>query len=124
MGNLWLKIKVWTKVVVFALLFLYIILFVVNNSVRSVKFWFWIHQEADTTVLVLVLWAFVTGVVGTILVRTTFKTLRQFRDMQERGRTDKMHRELQDMKAKAGMLRARPDAAPGEAAPDQTKDGL
>lgn len=109
MGNLWVRIKVWTKVAFFAMLFLYIILFVISNSERPVKFWFWIHHEADTTVLVLVLWAFVTGVVGTILIRTTFKTLRQIREMQERGRAEKMHRELQDMKAKAGMLRAKPD---------------
>jgi len=105
MGNLWLKIKVWSRIVAFAFLFLYVILFVVNNSELRVKFWFWIHHEADTTVLVLVLWAFVTGVVGTILIRTTFKTLRQFRDMQERGRAEKMQRELQGMKTKAGMLR-------------------
>lgn len=119
MGNLWVKIKVWTKVAVFAMLFLYIILFVISNSERPVKFWYWIHHEADTTVLVLVLWAFVTGAVGTILIRTTFKTLRQIREMQERGRSEKMQRELEDMRAKAGMLRSKPD---GSSAEDTAQD--
>jgi len=120
MGNLWVKIKVWTKVAVFAMLFLYVTLFVINNSEESVSFWFWIHHKADTTVLVLVLWAFVTGMVGTILVRTTFKTLRQIREMQERGRAEKMHRELQDMKAKAGMLRSKRDGSSAEDSQDET----
>jgi uncharacterized integral membrane protein len=119
MGNLWLKIKVWTRIAIFAVLFLYVILFVANNSSRQVKFWYWINHEANTTVLPLVLWAFCTGVVGSFLVRTTFKTLRQFRDMQERGRTEKMHRELQGMKTKAGMLRPRPDVASSEIAPHE-----
>ena len=122
MGNIWLRIKVWTKVAVFAILFLYLILFVINNSEQPVKLWFWIHHEADTTVLVLVLWAFVTGVVGTILIRTTFKTLRQIREMQERGRTEKMHRELKDMKTKAGMLRPRPDGTTDEGGPHETAE--
>lgn len=122
MGNVWLKIKVWTKIAVFAFLFLYVIIFVAKNSGQKVKVWYWINHEPETTVLPLVLWAFGTGVVGTILVRTTFKTLRQFRDMQERGRTEKMHREMQDMKAKAGMLRPRSDGAAGEEAHDDAAE--
>jgi hypothetical protein len=122
MGNLWVKIKVWTKVAVFAILFFYVILFVINNGGLPVKFWYWIHHEADTSVLVLVLWAFVTGVVGTILIRTTFKTLRQIREMQERGRTEKMHRELQDMKAKAGMLRSKGDVPTTDDATHETAE--
>jgi uncharacterized integral membrane protein len=122
MGNLWLKIKVWTKIAVFAIVFLYIIIFVAKNSERQVKPWFWFNYEPETTVLPLVLWAFGTGVVGTILVRTTFRTLRQFRDMQERGRTEKMHRELQDMKNKAGMLRPKPNAATADPSHHDTED--
>ncbi len=122
MGNIWLKIKVWTKVTVFAFLFLYIIVFVAKNSERKVKPWFWFNHEPETTVLPLVLWAFGTGVVGTILVRTTFKTVRQIREMQERARTEKMHRELQDMKAKAGMLRPKPEGATDESPSHETTD--
>jgi hypothetical protein len=60
-------------------------------------------------------------VVGTILTRTTFRTLRQIREMQERGRTEKMHRELQGMKAKAGMLRPKPDGSTADV-PNETAE--
>jgi hypothetical protein len=112
-GSLWLKIKVWTKVVVFFGLLSYSALFIVMNSARPVKPWFWFGHDPDTSVLILVLCAFLTGVVGTILLRTTFKTLRQVREMRERGRTDRLQREMEQMKAKAAMLRSRP--SPGDA---------
>jgi hypothetical protein len=112
-GSLWLKIKVWTKVVVFFGLLLYSGLFIVMNSARPVKPWFWFGRDPDTSVLILVLCAFLTGVVGTILLRTTFKTLRQVREMRERGRADRLQREMEQMKAKASRLRSRPVA--GEA---------
>jgi hypothetical protein len=89
---------------------------------KPLKFWYWIDHQADTSVLVLVLWAFVTGVVGTILIRTTVKTLRQIREMQERGRTEKMHRELRDMKAKAGMLRSKGDVPTADDATHETAE--
>ena len=91
MGSLWLKIKVWTKVIVFFGLLSYAALFIVMNSARQVKPWFWFGHDPDTSVLILVLCAFLTGVVGTILLRTTFKTLRQVREMRERGRRLAVH---------------------------------
>jgi len=107
-GSLWLKIKVWTKVIVFFGLLSYAALFIVMNSARQVKPWFWFGHDPDTSVLILVLCAFLTGVVGTILLRTTFKTLRQVREMRERGRSDRLQREMDEMKAKAARLRSRP----------------
>ena len=111
MGNLWLKIKVWTKVLLLAAVIVYAALFVVRNSERTATFWYWFDRPEDasqTTVLRLVLFAFLTGVVGTLLVRTTFVTLRQMREMRQRSRTERMQRELEDMKAKAAMLRTKP----------------
>ena len=100
MGNLWVKIKVWTKVAVFAMLFLYIILFVIRTANGRSS-----SGTGSTTERIRRSWcsflAFVTGAVGTILIRTTFKTLRQIREMQERGRSEKMQRGREDIRAKA-----------------------
>ena len=119
MGSLWLKIKVWTKVIVFFALLSYAALFIVMNSARQEKPWFWIGHDPDTSVLILVLCAFLTGVVGTILLRTTFKTLRQVRVMRDRTRSDRLQREVDEMRMKASKLRSRPAAGVvGAAAPD------
>ncbi len=107
---MWLKIKVWTKVTLFGLLFLYVLIFIYQNSDKTAKFWYWRGREPEPSVLVLVLCAFLTGVVGTVLLRTTFKTLRQVREMQTRSRTERLTREVTEMKAKAAMLRTKPAA--------------
>ena len=113
MTNLWLKLRVWTKVIVVLALFLYAIVFVYQNSARPVKPWFWFGREPDTSVLVLVLCAFLLGVIGTVLFRTTFKTIRQIRNLAERTRSERLEREVADMRAKAAMLRSRAPAEPG-----------
>ena len=114
MSNIWLKLKVWTKVLVFFALLLYAVLFIWRNSARPVQPWFWFGREPQTSVLILVLCAFLTGVVGTVLTRTTFKTVRQIRQLSERTRSERLHREVEEMRTKAAMLRSRPAAASGE----------
>ena len=112
MGNLWLKIKIWTKVSLFALLTLYILLFAWNNNSKPVSPWLWFWgKDSQTTVLVLVLSAFLTGVVGTILVSTTLKTLGQVRELRSRTRLDRLERAEAERAAKAGKLRTRPEAS-------------
>ena len=108
MSNVFLKLKVWTKVVVFAALLVYVITFVAQNSSKPVQPWFWFKTEPETTLLVLVLAAFAAGIVCAILFRTTFATLRQIRDLRERNRATRMEREVDDMRTKAAMVRTRP----------------
>jgi hypothetical protein len=112
-ANLWLKIKVWTKVAIVFALFVYGVVFVYQNSSKPVKPWFWFGREPDTSVLILVLCAFLLGVIGTILFRTTIKTIRQIRNLRERTRAERLEREVVEMRTKAAMLRSR---APSEAA--------
>ncbi len=107
MNSVWLKIKVWTKVVLFAVVFLYALLFIAKNSERPVTPWFWFGREPQTSVLILGLCAFLLGVLSTVLLRTTFKTVRQIRELQARSRADKLQREVDEMKTKAAMLRTR-----------------
>src|SRR4051794_24912625 len=101
MGNLWLKIRGWTKILVVALALLYVIFFVANNSSERVHVWFWINVRPEPTVLLLALYAFLAGVLVAVLTRTTFRTIKQFKDMQERQRTAKVEKKVAEMEQKA-----------------------
>ena len=107
MGDVWLKIKLWTKGIFFSALLIYVLLFVANNSRVSVGLWFWFKHTPETSVLLLVLYAFLTGVVCTILIGTTFRTVGQVRDLRQRSRTDRLERDMNDMRTKAAMLRSK-----------------
>ena len=90
MGDLWLKIKLWSKGIFFSLLLIYVLVFVANNSSTHVKLWVWFGKSPETSVLLLVLYTFLTGVVVTVLLMTTFKTIGQVRDLRHRSRTDRL----------------------------------
>ena len=57
MGNLWLKIKVWTKGIVVALITIYGLLFVYNNSADATVWW-WFNRTFKSTTVLLILIAF------------------------------------------------------------------
>ena len=88
--------------------------FFVKNSGREVQFWYWYDRDPKLPVLVLVLASFAVGVLGTILTRTTFKTLRQIRELQTRSRSQRLQRDIDEMKTKAATLRTREDVAGDE----------
>jgi UPF0716 family protein affecting phage T7 exclusion len=111
MGNWWLKFRVWTKVAAFAFLLIYALTFIGINYSERVKVWLWIGREPEMPVLLLVFFTFLFGVVGTILVRTTLKTIRQIKDLRTRGRTEKMERQVAEMQAKAGRLQTKAEGA-------------
>lgn len=121
MANLWLKIKIWTKVLLVVLAVAYVVTFAVSNSEKPATFWYFVNIPTVTTsVLKLVLIAFVSGVAVAVLARTTFRTIGQIRELKERQATERRERELEDLKAKAGMLRPKPK--PDAAAPDAAAD--
>src|SRR3954463_7887978 len=107
MGNLWLKIRVWTKVAAFSFILIYLLAFTYFNYAQKVKFWVWFRTEPDTSVLGLALGAFLVGVVGTVLTRTTLKTISQIKELRARTRTEKMERQMAAMQGKAGRLQTR-----------------
>ena len=116
---MWLKVKIWTKTLVVGALVLYALLFILNNSGQAVKFWYWFRREYETSMLVLILITFLAGVVGTLLVRTTISTLRQIREARARSRTDRLEREVADMKTKAAMLKTKSaPSGPSSPAPE------
>lgn len=108
MGNLWLKIKIWAKVLLLVAVLVYVIVFTYMNAKEPVKLWYWYNHQPQTTVLLLAVFAFLAGVVGTLLVRTTYSTIRQINELKDRQRTNRLDRTLADMQAKAAMLRSKP----------------
>ena len=110
---MWLKIKVWTKIILASLLGLYILVFVLKNTTQQVTFWWWINRTSDSSVFTLALLAFLSGAIATVLIRTTWKTYAQIRELQRRSRSQRVERDLADMKSKAAMLQTRgADVAP------------
>ena len=116
MNSMWLKIKIWTKVAVFAIVAIYLLTFIFKNSDEPAKFWYWFWKpDVETSILYFTLFTFFAGVLTTILVRMMFKTVHQVREMRNRSRTERLEREVADMKAKAAMLQTKgspPGATP------------
>src|SRR6266550_584716 len=117
MGNLWLKIKIWTKVTAFALLTLAALVFLIQNVNKPVTLWLW--NDIQTTLLKVLLCTALISVIFTILLGTTFRTIRQIRELRARNRSVALEREVADMKAKAAMLKTKPV---GGAAPATLSD--
>ena len=106
MGNLWLKIKVGTKIALFALLSLAVLIFVVQNVNKPVTIWLW--NDIQTTLLRVLFFTALVSVVFTILIGTAFRTVRQIKELRARNRSFKLEQDLADMKAKAAMLQTKP----------------
>ena len=107
---MWLKIKIWTKVALFAFVAVYLLIFFLKNNDRDVQFWYWYNRAPQTPVLLLAGLSFLAGVLIAILVRMMFKTVHQVREMRNRSRTERLEREVADMKAKAAMLQTKTSA--------------
>jgi uncharacterized integral membrane protein len=113
MNTLWLKIRIWTKGILIALIAIYALFFIVHNSGRPVSIWvFFFQEELRMPILLVILLTLTLGVVGTLLVRTTLRTLRQIREVRERGRSERLEREIADMRAKAARLQSQPEKPP------------
>ena len=113
MGNLWLKIWIWTKVTIFGLIALYLLSFIYANSKGTAEIWYWFFKDKyKVTILFFTFFVFMAGVISTILVHTTVRTIRQIRTVRARGATERLEREMAEMKAKAAMLQTKPASAP------------
>ena len=122
MSNFWLRVRVWTKVTLIVAVGVYALVFASKNSERKVQLWVFYNRDYEQSALMMVLMCFGIGVVGTLLARTTLKTVRQVRELREKGRIIKIQRENAEMKAKASMLQTRetPASKPAPADPAPT----
>jgi hypothetical protein len=108
MGDFWFKLKIWAKTTLFAVLFIYAILFIYNNSGEPVHFWWWFGHNYEHEKLTFGFVSFLGGVILTLIVRTSLATMQQMRDLQSRSRSQRIEKDLQDMKEKAARLQSRP----------------
>src|SRR4051812_13164732 len=114
---MWEKIKLWTRVVVFGALTLYLLVVVLMNWDKRLNGplqLVFITFESPRVLVVLLVTALVS-VLGWWLTKTVYKTTRQFRSVRERSRTAKLEKEMAEMRVKAGMLREKEPAAVGGA---------
>jgi len=112
MPNFWLKVKVWTKIVVLVFVLLYLLVFVAKNSGRPVEFWYWYNGVWPTSLLYFTFATFLAGVVVTILARTIYKTISQYRELRDRTAQERRDREFKELQAKAALLQPRTPAPP------------
>jgi hypothetical protein len=113
MSSLWLKIKIWTKLVAFALVLIYVFFFLYNNWGETFKVWLWFGKAFDGVhSLTLAFWCFVAGVVVTLLSRTIASTIKQIREASANAKRVQMEKDLADMKAKSARLQAIPESKP------------
>jgi hypothetical protein len=113
MGNLWLKIKVGTKITIFVILLIATLLFVFNNINKPITIWLW--NDYQTTLLKVLFFTVLVSVIFTILIGTAFRTLRQIREIRARSRAKNLEAEIRDMKSKAAMLQTRTSGGGGGA---------
>jgi len=113
MSNVWLKFKIWFKLILFGLIALYIILFLLKNYDTKVTVWIWFGDTGtySSSILALVFAVFVLSVIGTLLTSTIWRTVRQIREASNRSRTQKLERAIAEMNAKAAKLQIRPDSS-------------
>jgi uncharacterized integral membrane protein len=99
MSDLWLKIKLWTKVIVTSAVALYFLIFLGQNHGHPVDVWFWFSDVFHTSVLRLIFYVFVGGIVTAFMTQTTVKTLYQFRTLRAKAATARAEQQLADLKA-------------------------
>jgi len=112
MNLFWLKLRIWTKTVLYLALLLYVLLFFFNNT-ADVTIWYWFGKSFTGATWWVMLFVFLGGAIAALLIRTIFKTLRQISELKTRNQTSRIERELAEMKTKAAMLHTKPASPPG-----------
>jgi hypothetical protein len=111
---MWEKLKFYTRVTLFSIVALYVLIFVIKNyDVHLDKKLNLIFAEYDRpNALLVLIFTAIFSIIAWWLFRTIFKTVRQFRTMQERARTARLEKEVAEMKAKAQMLQSKATTIP------------
>ncbi|MGA2498001.1 MAG: hypothetical protein ABSH20_09680 [Tepidisphaeraceae bacterium] len=122
MANLWLKIKVWTKIIVFSAIALYVLLFLYRNTDNRAKVWLFFNHELEWSTLWLATTAFVAGAVTVLVTRMILSTVRQVRELRQDRQQHQLQKNVADMHAKAAMLQTKPasDSKPADTKPPET----
>jgi uncharacterized integral membrane protein len=100
----WLKFKAWVKLITVGFLTLFILVFIFKNN-TDVTIWLW--NDIQTTVMNVVLVTMLVSIIGTLLVWTTFGTLRQLRAARLRAAVE----QATELRQKAAQLQTRPTSS-------------
>ncbi len=93
MSNLWMKIRIWTKAVLFVLGVTYALMFIVKNDDQVVDLWFLpFSKPSKLSLLILMAIIFGLGVVMTLLIGTARRTIKQIRDVRQKTAAEKLAR--------------------------------
>jgi hypothetical protein len=117
MKGYFLKVWLWIKAIVLAMVVLYLILFIAKNNEKEIDVWLWIGRQPRVSLLGLIFTLLAAGVLVTLLVKTVVTTIRQIQETRARSRTARLEREVAEMRAKAEMLQKRESASLGTPAP-------
>ncbi len=100
-----LKVRIWTKSILIALVGLYLLLFILMNYSERINLWLFFGQTIDNISAILgLICAAILGSLLTLLVRMLLRTFSQIRQSRENGRTDRLEREISEMKMKSAGL--------------------
>lgn len=109
MSMLWLRIRVWVKIVAMTLVGSYLLFFLLFNSGQSVNLWlFFRYQLVQIPLLLVVLLSVMFGAVAMLLVGMIGRTFRQFRELSQQRRLRELERERAE-REKAARLQIRPE---------------
>jgi uncharacterized membrane protein YciS (DUF1049 family) len=103
MNELWIQIKFWTKTTLISVIVVYAGLVIYNNTGgdRNVRFWWWFSREPEVSVFSLSALSFIAGSLMTLLVKTTFTTMKQFK----KAKAARLLKEREDELLKASKLK-------------------
>jgi H+/Cl- antiporter ClcA len=82
MADTWFKIKVWTKLILIGLVALFVGLFVLENY--SITTSVWLFGTHTMTVLELLMFTFLCGVIVTLVAKPIYRTLGQIAELRKK----------------------------------------
>jgi hypothetical protein len=82
MNDSLLKIKVWTKLILLGLVILFVLVFMWQNHGNTANVWFFVNHQPS--VLELLTFTFLAGVVATLLARPVYRTLEQISELRKK----------------------------------------
>ena len=102
--DFWTKVRIWTKLTIFGLLALFVLVFIYKNDSETANVWFMYYYQ--TSVLRLLFFTFLFGIVTTLLLRMIYRTIKQIMEVRHRGQTQKLERDLADMRSQMEQQKA------------------
>ena len=103
-SDTFLKIRIWTNIIILAIVAIYTLLFLGFNYGERVELWLFFGTSLRSSMLLALLAAFVLGSLLTLLVRMIFTTVSQIRQSRDRSRSRQLEAEVSEMRTRSAQL--------------------